>query len=46
MIDGCLLLESEGRIQRVEAACLVIVPAGLLHAVAPGSHGTLVIVGR
>lgn len=46
VIDGCMLLESEGRIQRVEAGCMVIVPAGLPHAVAPGSHGTLVIVDR
>lgn len=46
VIDGCMLLESEGRIQRVEAGSLVIVPAGLPHAVAPGSHGTLVIVDR
>ncbi|KQR41450.1 cupin domain-containing protein [Acidovorax sp. Leaf160] len=46
VIDGCMLLESKGQVQRVEAGCMVIVPAGLPHAVAPGSHGTLVIIDR
>jgi len=30
----------------VEAGEMVIVPAGQAHAVAPGSHGSLVIVDR
>lgn len=44
VIDGCMLLDVAGQTQCVRAGELFVVPAGVQHAVAPGSHGTLVIV--
>lgn len=46
VISGVLKLEVAGAVISVEAGELVIVPAGQAHAVAPGSHGSLVIVDR
>ncbi|MFD9124192.1 cupin domain-containing protein [Kitasatospora sp. NPDC059571] len=44
VVDGRLELEVDGRQVTVRAGELYLVPAGALHAVRPGSHGTLVIV--
>lgn len=46
VISGVMRLEVAGAVPRVEGGEMVIVPAGQPHAVAPGSHGSLVIVDR
>lgn len=46
VISGVMQLEVAGAVIRVDAGELVIVPAGQAHAVAAGSHGSLVIVDR
>jgi quercetin dioxygenase-like cupin family protein len=46
VISGVMKLEVSGAVLSVEAGELVIVPAGQPHAVAPGSHGCLVIVDQ
>ncbi|MEF7612853.1 cupin domain-containing protein [Aquincola sp. MAHUQ-54] len=46
VIDGRMNLLMQGHVVVVEAGELIIVPAGLPHAVAPGSNGTLVIIDR
>jgi len=44
VLDGRLELLVEGMEVAVQAGEMYRVPAGALHAVGPGSHGTLVIV--
>ncbi|NII73476.1 quercetin dioxygenase-like cupin family protein [Dyella sp. SG562] len=44
VLDGQMLLEIGGAVVRVGAGELYVVPAGVPHAVAAGSHGTLVII--
>jgi quercetin dioxygenase-like cupin family protein len=44
VLDGQMNLEMLGETVAVTAGSMVIVPAGVPHAVAPGSHGTLLIV--
>ncbi|MBT2116440.1 cupin domain-containing protein [Dyella sp. LX-66] len=44
VLDGQMLLEIDGAVVRVGAGELYVVPAGVPHAVAAGSHGTLVIL--
>ncbi len=44
VLDGQMLLEIGGDVIRVGPGELYVVPAGVPHAVAPGSHGTLVIL--
>ena len=41
-----LRLDLQGQVTEVHAGEVFIVPAGVPHAVAPGSHGTLVIIDR
>jgi mannose-6-phosphate isomerase-like protein (cupin superfamily) len=44
VLDGRLELEVDGMAVSVRAGELFMVPAGAVHAVRPGSRGTLVIV--
>ncbi|WP_051319432.1 cupin domain-containing protein [Chitinimonas koreensis] len=46
VIEGRMNLALGEEIAAVEAGQLCIVPAGVPHAVAPGSHGILVIIDR
>ncbi|MBI3286095.1 MAG: cupin domain-containing protein [Burkholderiales bacterium] len=46
VLEGCMNLEIAGNIVQVHAGHVHIVPAGLPHAVAAGSWGTLVIVDQ
>ena len=46
VLDGCMRLALQGQDTEVHAGEVFIVPAGVPHAVAPGSHGTLVIIDR
>jgi len=46
VVDGQMNLDLSGQRVEVQAGEVFIVPAGILHAVAPGSHGTLVIIDR
>jgi len=44
VLDGQMLLEIDGGVVRVGAGELYVVPAGVPHAVAAGSRGTLLIL--
>jgi mannose-6-phosphate isomerase-like protein (cupin superfamily) len=44
VLDGELHLDVAGEAVTVTAGQLYMVPAGVSHAVRPGSHGTLLIV--
>lgn len=44
VLDGVLNLDIGGAVTPVGAGEVIFVPAGQLHAVAPGSWGTLVIL--
>ena len=44
VLEGEMLLGMDGRIVRVGAGELCVVPAGMPHSVAPGSRGTLLIL--
>lgn len=44
VLEGQMNLELDGAITEVGAGEVFLVPAGVPHAVAPGSHGTLVII--
>lgn len=44
VLDGQMRLELAGAVIEVGAGEVCLVPAGAPHAVAPGSHGTLVIL--
>jgi mannose-6-phosphate isomerase-like protein (cupin superfamily) len=46
VLDGQMNLDLGGHVVPVRAGEIYIVPAGVPHAVAPGSRGTLVIVDR
>ena len=46
MLDGELKLGIGGGVVTVSAGEIYIVPANTPHAVAAGSHGTLVIIDR
>ncbi len=46
VLDGCMRLELQGQVTEVHAGEVFIVPAGVPHAVAAGSHGTLVIIDQ
>ena len=46
VVDGQMNLELLGQLVAVRAGEVFIVPAGVPHAVAPGSLGTLVIIDR
>ncbi|WP_375574979.1 cupin domain-containing protein [Paracidovorax oryzae] len=46
VLEGRMNLDLQGRRIEVGAGEVFIVPAGVPHAVAPGSHGTLVIIDR
>ena len=46
VLDGQMNLDLQGRRVQVGAGEVYIVPAGVPHAVAEGSHGTLVIIDR
>jgi len=46
VLEGQMNLDIRGQVIKVVAGELIIVPAGQPHAVAPGSHGTLVIVDK
>lgn len=46
VLQGQMNLEIGGARHVVQAGEVFIVPAGTPHAVAPGSHGTLVIIDR
>jgi quercetin dioxygenase-like cupin family protein len=46
VIAGIMNLQLGNNFASVNAGELLIVPAGVPHAVAPGSHGTLVIIDR
>ncbi|MGS5089838.1 cupin domain-containing protein [Hydrogenophaga sp. A37] len=46
VLDGQMNLDIQGQQIEVTAGEVFIVPAGVPHAVAPGSHGTLVIIDQ
>ncbi len=46
VIEGVMHLDLGGTRVQVSAGELFVVPAGVAHAVAAGSHGTLLIVDR
>ncbi len=46
VLDGQMKLDIQGRPVELSAGEVFIVPAGVPHAVAPGSYGTLVIIDR
>jgi len=46
VLEGQMNLEIDSQVRSVQQGELFIVPAGVPHAVAPGSHGTLVIIDQ
>lgn len=44
VLDGCMNLAISEEVIMVHSGEMYIIPPGLYHAVAPGSHGTLVII--
>lgn len=46
VLDGQMNLQIQTEFITVKQGEVFIVPAGVPHAVAPGSHGTLVIIDR
>jgi mannose-6-phosphate isomerase-like protein (cupin superfamily) len=46
VIEGVMNLHLNSETVQVSAGEVYVVPAGVPHAVAPGSHGTLVIIDR
>lgn len=44
VLEGCMNLSIGDQVVKVEAGEMYLVPAGLHHGVAAGSHGTLLIV--
>ena len=46
VLEGAMHLVVDGATVSIHTGQMVIVPAGTAHGVAPGSHGTLVIVDQ
>jgi quercetin dioxygenase-like cupin family protein len=46
VLEGQMNLELQDKVISVNHGEVFIVPAGVPHAVAPGSHGTLVIIDQ
>ena len=46
VVEGQMNLDIKGEITSVQTGEVFIVPAGVAHSVAAGSHGTLVIIDR
>ena len=46
VLDGRMNLRVRGEPVPVLAGEVVVIPAGTVHGVAAGSHGTLVVIGR
>jgi len=46
VLEGQMNLQVHGQLIAVKQGEVYLVPAGVAHAVAPGSHGTLVIIDR
>nr|WP_316638722.1 cupin domain-containing protein [uncultured Roseateles sp.] len=46
VVEGQMNLRLSDELVQVASGQVYIVPAGVPHAVAPGSHGTLVIIDR
>jgi quercetin dioxygenase-like cupin family protein len=46
VLEGRMNLQIGSEVVAVHSGEVFVVPAGVPHAVAPGSHGTLVIVDR
>jgi quercetin dioxygenase-like cupin family protein len=46
VLEGQMNLELQDEIISIKRGEVFIVPAGTPHAVAPGSHGTLVIIDQ
>jgi quercetin dioxygenase-like cupin family protein len=46
VLDGKMKLQFDATVIEVHAGEVYLVPAGVPHAVAAGSHGTLVIIDR
>ena len=46
VLEGQMNLQIHGQLIAVKQGEVYLVPAGVAHAVAPGSHGTLVIIDR
>ena len=46
VLDGTMNLDIGGQVVKVHSGEIYVVLAGLPHAIAPGSEGTLVIVDR
>jgi quercetin dioxygenase-like cupin family protein len=44
VLEGCMRLDMQGKVTEVHAGQVCIVPAGVPHGVAAGSHGTLIII--
>jgi len=44
VLEGCMHLSIADRTVAVKAGEVFVVPPGLHHGVAPGSHGTLLII--
>lgn len=44
VLEGCMRLEMQGHVTEVHTGQVCIVPTGIPHGVAAGSHGTLVII--
>lgn len=44
VLEGCMRLDMQGQVTEVRTGEVCIVPAGVAHGVAAGSHGTLVII--
>lgn len=44
VVEGQMNLQLGDQVIPVKSGEVYIVPAGIAHAVAPGSHGTLVII--
>jgi mannose-6-phosphate isomerase-like protein (cupin superfamily) len=46
VLDGQMNLDIGGVISEVQGGEICFIPAGLLHSVAPGSHGNILIIGQ
>lgn len=46
VLEGVMNLHLDGETVQVSTGEIYVVPAGVPHAIAPGSHGTLVVIDR